>query len=141
MDKIYVLFSGEYSDWRCEGFCENEEEAQRICLEHDWYYEIVYKQNPKNNNFKIVYEHEVVFDKKWDTVNPLRNWVMRKEPDRFNYFYDTAKIDKSSSINYYEPNPNIITAYIWSDKGEDGRDKVEKIAQDMLAKFLYQGIE
>lgn len=32
-DVIYGIFDGEYSDWQCIGYFENEEDAYRYCVE------------------------------------------------------------------------------------------------------------
>ena len=32
MDKVYGVFDGEYSDWSCLGFFENELDAEKYCM-------------------------------------------------------------------------------------------------------------
>ena len=61
---------------------------------------------------------------------------MRNEPNRHKYkSYSGGRLPKSK-ISVYPINKNIITAHIWQLKLD--RAKAEKIAQDMLAKFLAE---
>ena len=142
MEEIYAIFSGKYSDWNVEGFVYTKEEAEKICIHHnestangsynsdEWYARPV-------NRFDVIpkvevrYVQTVLFDK---MVNG--HWEMRKEKDRYSaYSLMEFKKHAKAKIYYYKQHSKIIVVEI--PQNTPYRRKAEKIAQDMLAKFLY----
>ena len=137
VEKVYGIFSGQYSDWSIHGYFTDENKAEKYCAKmniededkgywNDYYY-IVEIANMEENiimdydNIKLLYEHEVVFD--FDKG-------IRNEPDRYNYY--TGKLKENSIIYRY----NTWVAFTINTNSID-RNIVEKITQDLYAQFNY----
>ena len=132
-EKVYGIFSGQYSDWNIHGYFTNKNKAEKYCakmnIKNEWD-DIYYATEIKNiqesvsmdyDSIKLSYEHEVVFD--FDKG-------MRNEPDRYNYY--AVKLKENSIIYRY----NTWVAFTINTNSTD-RNIVEKIAQDLYAQFNY----
>lgn len=72
-DIIYGIFEGEYSNWNCIGYFENEEEAYRYCAETESKYDRPYvmeieRINCEFSNETVFYEYKCSFknnEMKW----------------------------------------------------------------------------
>ena len=136
--KIYLIVGGEYSDWYIDGYATTREDAEAFCAEenaNNKYSELYVMEVDKIGEvpkISLCYEQEVVFDKKPRTKSV---WVMRDEPTRYEFKkYDGKELPKST-IGLYGFG-DIITVKVW--QTEQNRKKAEKIAQDMLTKFLAE---
>jgi hypothetical protein len=129
-DKVFGIFSGEYSDWQVHGYLNTEDEAEKYCalknkgLDFDKYY--YYKELPlikaDVSNVKINYYHCVVFDFEYG---------MRNDPDGYEYY--TGEPKKPQTIyNLFRDNQGWISFQF----NCETREKAEKIAQDKYAEFL-----
>lgn len=136
MDKIYGIFRGEYSGWEVLGYCSTREEAEKQCAIHNnasgyGYYEYVKELNCLDGKIEttktdLYYLHEVIF------YRNKNNWVMRDEP--INYEYSVKEMEQRETRSFRD----CIYVYVKSRKGEKGRKRVEKIAQDKLYKYLAE---
>lgn len=89
MNEIYVITTGG-EDWKIIGYTDSEEEAIKICLEHNakvkvfdnYYYSKARKINLESkNNITPIYNYEVLYvlrDNKWCLVNIGLNWYGEK---------------------------------------------------------------
>lgn len=142
MEEIYAIFSGKYSDWNVEGFVYTREEAEKICVHHnehaakkpyygDEWYAIPVSRFSVIPKVELRYVQTVLFDKMANG-----HWEMRKEKDRYDvYSLVEFKNHAKAKIDYYHLNNKIIMAEV--PQSTPYREKAEKIAQDMLVKFLY----
>lgn len=133
MKKIYGIFSGEYSDWNVHGFFEDKIKAEKYCAYQNCDYYVLELGNIESgltmnfDNVKLLYEHEIVFDFKF----ALQDIEMRKEPERYRYY--TGKL-RPNFIDYNKQY-GWISFHINTDSS--GRNKAEKIAQDLYFQFKY----
>lgn len=130
MGKIYLVVDGQYSDWRIIGYFTNKDDSERFCvLKHDAYdgpyVETVdcLDGGVDLSNVEVLYEHEVVFDKRGSTM------VMRDEPDRYNVYGGEMRANRVEAIGYH------WIRVIVNQRGFN-REKAEKIAQDILYQYL-----
>lgn len=140
MDKVYVLITGEYSDWSIMGFTETEEEAQNICARKnaesswsdEWYYEEVEKRQFDGKPVKMVYCFTVLFHD-----GGTRNWEIS---DSFGMNYYASDDKRLDSID----KEVMITGDLWHSAqcnvilDENNPEKARKIAQDRLYKKLAE---
>jgi len=136
MEKVYVIFSGQYSDWNVHGFFNNKDEAMKYCAfknkskEDSWdeyYVKEIDQIFADVKNIKLCYYHEIVFDYK------NKNFVMRDEPDRFDYY-----IGESKPIHLLQ---NMRYNWIAIKVNANDRNHAEKIAQDIVGQLLYSSVE
>lgn len=130
MGEIYLVVDGQYSDWRIIGYFANKDDAERFCvLKHDAYdcpYVVTVDcldGGVDLSNVEVLYEHEVVFDKRGSTM------VMRDEPDRYNVYGGEMRANRVEAMGYHWI--NVIV-----NQREFNREKAEKIAQDILYQYL-----
>ena len=141
MDDIYVIVSGEYSDWSIVGYCNNEEEAAKRCFLNntpeetsyydEWYYLPVKRMEGIDlSNVHPDYYYEArafKYSNGWEF--PLSIGVELTEPRSFGVFI----FNKDSPRCRYEQ-----SAQIRFKSKELNREKALKIAQDMLYKKLAE---
>lgn len=129
MEKVYAIFSGEYSDWNVHGFFTNEEDADKYCSfkntenEYEDFYVIRLDNIEREvdlGNFKTSYLHEIDY-RKQSFLNKQESFtVERIEPCN-------TKRENTISTNAYGMWFHIVL-------DEKNEEKAIKIAQDMLAK-------
>ena len=145
MNKVYGIFSGEYSDWAVHGFLTNKEEAMKYCAFKNsqnyeepndvynygnYYTKELSKIYTDVQKIELRYYHEVVFDYNYTTDQ----FVMRNEPDRFDYY--TGKSKPMKLVHNME-SCNWVSVELEA----DSRKHAEKIAQDLVARLQYAAIE
>lgn len=146
MGKIYVIISGEYSDWSIQGYAATEEEAIKACAYYnenkgeyadEWYYLEVSPIEKQKENTDIVYVHAIIFDN-----IDLATFILTKEykilPDNcheISYFSKTDKrLNQIKSIEE-QPYDRLVVNVILDEKNIE---KAKKIAQDRFAKHLAE---
>lgn len=129
-NKIYLVVQGYYSDWDIIGYFTDKSEAERFCVSQcDKYYSPYIKVvdcldgGIDLSDVKVLYEHEVVFDKRGSTM------VMRDEPDRYNVYGGNIRANSVESKNFG-------WVAIKVNQKKFNRKKAEKIAQDILYQYL-----
>lgn len=141
MDKIYVLITGEYSDWCIMGFATTEEEARSICArknadmsryDDEWYYEEVDRFDYNSDPAKIVYRFTVTFHDKG-----TRTWTMDEDTQMSYYASDDKRLESiSKEIEIRGDLWHSATCEVLLD--ENDPDRAKKIAQDRLYKKLAE---
>lgn len=133
---IYIIVSGEYSDWQVHGYMTDRVEAEKYCAlknqkgggawGDDYYVISIDHINADVKDVRIKYYHTVIFD---------FGEGMRDEPDRYRYYVGE---DWEPEIIY-----NVYgNSGGWIEYGLtcDSRKKAEKIAQDKYYQFMeYKG--
>ena len=129
-NQIYLVVEGQYSDWRIVGYFTNKDNAERFCVSQHSKYDDPYvivvdclDDGIDLSGVKVLYEHEVVFDKRGSTM------VMRNEPDRYNIYGGDIRADSVQSMNYG-------WVAIKVNQKKFNRKQAEKIAQDILYQYL-----
>ena len=142
MDTVYVLISGEYSDWGIMGFAETEEEAKKICeyknsvksrYADDWYYEEVDKCkiefSPRNGKhyytFRFFQENDRswVMDKDWKHIKIDEDYAKAAAERDPVFIYDVdRRVRYRAEVNVLLDDENV--------------EKAKKIAQDKLYQRL-----
>lgn len=119
---VYGIFSGEYSDWNCEGYFDTKKDANAYCKEmnHRHGYEEYY--------VKVLYNLAEGKDKECKKAYRYYNRTGKWERDK----YDDDDILKSSRTRIYarKKGEECVIVFV---KDEDAH-KVPKIAQDAIAK-------
>lgn len=134
---VYGVFGGCYSDWYVVGYFNNCEDAEKYCCLYgkgDYYVNPLKDLTNEKDLSKVSlkYKHEVVFD-----CDDNKNiWIMREEPDRYNYY-----IDNDLRCNFIRQ--GILTRNNWVsfivNIDHNDRKLAEKIAQDYLVELLSYG--
>lgn len=130
MDKIYLVVSGEYSDYGVHGFFTDKTKAEKYCAlknSSDKCYDIYSVEECVNlqNGFiesgiVVKYEHAFYVDK---------HGVFRDYP-----YFDIVICSKGTNkIKNHQRKSGGHIVYVYLN--EVNRDKALKIAQDMYAKF------
>lgn len=124
-NKIYGIFEGEYSDWNCIGYFENEEEAYRYCAEteskHNSPYVVeIERINCEFSNETVFYEYQCSFK------NNEMNWIRLE----------------SSSLHPKQPkiqepilNSSVYLTFVIQKCDEE---LARKTAFDLYAKWKYE---
>ena len=151
MEEIYVLITGEYSDWRIEGFVKSEEEAIKTCLKFNE------EHNGETNlytfrNYDDMYYMKVelfTYDN-LDTIHPYYSYRINAYKKNDGWFFGNKD---EVEVYYYKNNPNINnkvnirksnspwfgdSATIEFSLNTLNRDKALKVAQDILYKKLAE---
>lgn len=139
MNKLYLVVQGCYSYWDIIGYFTDRDDAERFCVkEYDKYDEPYVKAVDCLDggidlaDVKVLYEHEVLFDKTKD------GWQMRNEPERYNV-YDGNKYDIKA--NEIMPSPSSVKwIKVMVNQDKFNRKKAEKIAQDILYQYLSMAV-
>ena len=141
---IYVVMETDYSYYDIKGYFSNEKEAEQYCLAHPNDYLHIKKINcfdgkePQNNKIRTFYEQEIIFDNQTKNICVLGNYVMRNEPDRYQ-FYSDKELRKDSIIDDHLASHGWIMFKI--NQKENNRKLAEKVAQDRLAQYLLDYAE
>ena len=129
-NQIYLVVEGQYSGWHIIGYFTNKDNAERFCVsqysKYDEPYVIVVDCLDGGidlSGVKVLYEHEVVFDKRGGTM------VMRNEPDRYNIYGGDIRANSVQSMNYG-------WVAIKVNQKKFNRKQAEKVAQDILYQYL-----
>ena len=102
-NKIYGIFEGEYSNWNCIGYFENEEEAYRYCAETETKYNRPYVMEIERINCEfgketVFYEYHCSFKKNEMKWIHLESCSLRPKPPEistsYGYVYLTFMILK-----------------------------------------------
>lgn len=102
-DIIYGIFEGEYSNWNCIGYFENEEEAYRYCAETETKYDRPYvmeieRINCEFSNETVFYEYQCSFKNNEMRWIRLESCSLRPKPPKistsYGYVYLTFMILK-----------------------------------------------
>jgi|LGVE01.1.fsa_nt_gb hypothetical protein len=130
---MYVIITGEYSDWDIVGYFGKEEDAKKYCLinndPHDDYYYIEIKKldlTKKQREVKLYCRHKVVFDLGRDGYFEMREESEECDYDLKEYTNEPAK---------YNLSDNYDSGWISYKINCSDRKKAEKIAQDKLTKL------
>ena len=107
-DIIYGIFDGEYSDWQCIGYFENEEDAYRYCAETTREYRNPYvleigRIDCDFGNETVFYEYTCCFSPdgeiSWTTLNEsslrAKPPIFDTNPHRTLVTFMTLKLDKN----------------------------------------------
>lgn len=135
---VYVIITGEYSDWGILGYAKTEEEANRICAEH----------NTDCDLFYTAYYREVEFlDADGEIDDPKLRYIF---PFEFLGLYNGVEITSKpdcrwvTSVILPKTKPKIvekpggkISVTVYLDE-EDGVEKAEKIALDAVYKYIAE---
>lgn len=127
---IYVICSGEYSDYRIHGYFDNEEDAEKWCEYHN-----------KIKDYYCDNDYYVDTLEKMEITTKEKNPVYKKYYDiTFNIFNDDYKI-KECFTGELEDIQNEINAGLFGTINfiilNDDKDKALKIALDKKAELLY----
>ena len=129
-NQIYLVVEGQYSDWRIVGYFTNKDNAERFCVSQYDKYDEPYVMvvdcldgGIDLSGVKVLYEHEVVFDKRGGTM------VMRNEPDRYNIYGGDIRANSVRSMN-------LGWVEIKVNQKKFNRKQAEKVAQDILYQYL-----
>lgn len=129
-NKIYLVIEGQYSDWRIIGYFTSKDNAERFCVSQGSKYDSPYvgvvdclDGGIDLSGVKVLYEHEVVFDKRGGTM------VMRNEPDRYNVYGGDIQANSVQSMNFG-------WVAIRVNQKKFNRKRAEKVAQDILYQYL-----
>lgn len=131
MNKIYAIFSGEYSDWAVHGFFETEEEANNYCLiknQNDKYYSDNYYVEEIDKidvNVKNI-EQRPYYICKFRFNNNIQNYSFKIKKD---FYYDESK-------EFIDTYGNFFSYWIEFSINTDSEEKAKKIAYDKYAKLL-----
>ena len=127
MSKIYLIWSGEYSDRHVHYYTDNLKDAEKYIAHknnifHDDYYIEECEKLGSIPKVKVLKEHEVVFNYQFILTE------MYDEPDRYTVY--SGQVRKTSI--------SISCSGIFVVKTTtNDRKKAEKIGQDLFNKFLY----
>ena len=129
-NQIYLVVEGQYSDWHIVGYFTNKDNAERFCVSQHSKYDDPYvivvdclDGGIDLSGVKVLYEHEVVFDKRGGTM------VMRNEPDRYNIYSGDIRANSVRSMDFG-------WVAIKVNQKKFNRKQAEKIAQDILYQYL-----
>ena len=145
MNEIYVLITGEYSDWEIQGFVESEEEAIKTCE--------LYNENRDYD--RMYYEHASRFKEfspeKLEQIKRKYNYTIRAWRSENSWHFQEANqidieptkewVNEKREVNLCEPimfNNWDPYAVITLTLTTVDREKALKIAQDMLYKKLAE---
>ena len=142
MDKIYVLITGEYSDWAIKGFADTEEEAKRICdfknsvkrrYDDDWYYKEIgkYKIGADFSNVKFKYIYTFYFHQ-----DKNRTWLIEKKYVCEKVLDTRDDIDDIGVRIYSENEKRSYRATVSFELDVEDLERAKKIAQDKLYERL-----
>lgn len=135
---VYVIITGEYSDWSILGYAKTEEEANRICAEH----------NTDCSPFYSAYYREVEFlDADGEIDDPKERYIypfeflglyngveMTGRPDH--RWVDSAILPKAKPKIVEKPGGKIsVTVYL---DEKDCDEKAEKIALDAVYQYISE---
>lgn len=130
MGKVYVIISGEYSDWNIEGYAETEEDAENICNAHnvkcgyyDWYYCEAEKLDKPDRIIKLHYVY------KFECVQGTLKITGFRGPDVLYVDEDDAPKETTLDLSI------ICHPVLYVPLKEYDVEKAIKIANDYLAKF------
>ena len=139
---VYAIFGWDGIEAYCMGYITNREEAEKYCIKYKedhngdkcWIEEIKDLSNKYDlSNINIVYKHTIVFD----FYNKDKKWVMRNEPNRYQYYSGTTL--RGNNVEYFI---NHKSMYSWIKFDiillENNRQKAEKIAKDFLDELIYE---
>lgn len=146
MDKIYVLFTGEYSDKEVQGFVETEEEAERMCEYNnatsdlhswrEWHYEEVEKIKKNVPDVKPVY----IITIKFIEFSPF-GWKRKETAFLCGCYLPDAEEVKNArycEITPADGDKRYTEAVVDVVLREPDSSKAWKIAQDRLYKKLAE---
>jgi len=133
---IYIIIDGCYSDWFIHGYFNDIEKAEKYVVwynaNHNGYGDEAYIQEHEllepeidYNAIKVLRNHKVVFDKRGNS------WNMRNEPDRYDIY---TGVKKKTVSGLWAHKKQIYHVEVTTHE----RKKAEKIAQDLLYKWLAE---
>lgn len=134
MGEIFVIISGEYSDWSIIGYTDNEDDATQICAQHnkdlsyeDWYYYDINRVESPKQRIPLQYIHTVRF-------NRGKHGVLMSDYFTLDYYPELS--GKSITKTEIENAPAWIIVRV--PLKEVNWDRAKKIAQDAIYKYLYE---
>lgn len=138
-DVVFVIISGEYSDWSIEGFAESEYEAIQICQEHnqkesydDWYYCTAQRLNGPKAEIPLQYIHKFCAETK-------NGMLVLSDVE----FVDAFAPEDECTIKAVtiEVTRNARRAWVCIPLKELNYEKARKIAQDKIAEYNYEHMQ
>lgn len=126
--KVYIVTSGEYSDYGIRKVFTDKEKAELYCAMHDGGYDPYYVEEWETDDVEI------------ETMKPyFRRWEAKISPSgRLIWIDDTCTFSEKNCItkckNYYGEWFYIVTASL--DKGKT-EEEAKKIIFDRLAAWKY----
>lgn len=143
-DEIYVIISGEYSDWSIQGYAKTKDDAIHVCAyknahlkpyEDKWYYQTA--NYIHKHSCDIVYVYTLKFEndgfEKYEILSDTAH-----EMDF--YSTDDKHLDELQDI-VYDPCKHPWYLYVNVKIREANLNLAKKIAQDKLSKYLYEKME
>ena len=119
MQKVYGIYTGEYSDWNCLGFTTDELYAEKYCTAHDDCYIIPLDDMTGKENLK--------------NIKPRYLYLFKEDFTDF-YHNSQGEVDTENRKNEVIETRWGITR-IEVAITEKSREKAVKIAQDLYAKW------
>lgn len=142
MNEIYVIVSGQYSDWQLEGYSTDREQAELICYHHnqlsdnkkDWLYGDWYVMPADEIKMEEEIKHSIYWNYAF-TYYKSKNtneWVV------WDNQYDYVRCDKKAVMPSVERvGLNETSRRIeWSNTRFLSYEEAQKIAYDMLMQNL-----
>lgn len=142
MKTIYIITSGQYSDYYVHGYAETEKDAINICRKHN---------TTMHNNFDTwEYEEKELLEKPERDINiryvykfylEYKNGMLHYSNNYTRYEYDEE--DKEHSTITLDSKPdysgiNNFYLYIPVKRGKEDIHVIKKIAQDFIARYNYE---
>ena len=120
---VYGIFSGEYSDWTCEGYFDTKEEANAYCKEMN--------EKCEYDNFYVKVLYNLAEGKDRECKKAYYYSNRTKEWGRDKYYDDDILKGNDTRLWRMNMGEELVIVFV---KDEDAH-KVPKIAQDAIAKY------
>lgn len=142
--KVYVVTSGEYSDYHIDAVCIDKATAETIAhsIEENGYDYSPYVEEYDTDDYSAKSAKMWNFGCLIDKKKPVF-----LNPDTLRYYWDDITFDRSKRSTPMElaekaesEEGNMVNIYVFT-APEDSVDKAKKIAQDLVAQANYQLIE
>ena len=142
--KVYVVTSGQYSDYHIDAVCIDKDIADTIAhsIEENGYDVDAYVEEYDTDDFSAKSAKIWTFGCMIDKKKPVF-----LNPDTLRYYWDEVTFDRSKRSTPMEladkvesEEGNMVNIFVFT-APEDSLDKAQKIAQDLVAQANYILVE